>query len=839
MKLTAKVISTVSVSVLVIAMLLAAVFNQQARINQNASRDLVMHSYQILNLLESIHSMLKDAETGQRGFLLTSDESYLEPYNHASDQVDESFRSLWQLTLDNPQQVVKVKQLSAASAAKLAELKRTIHLGRTQGFDAAVAVVKSNQGKNAMDDIREIVGDMIKTENDHLLDRTVKLEQDTAMVSAVSLFFSGFAILTLILLAFLLQRFLHARQQAELETEKQKRFLQLVLDTMSDGLMVADLQGNIILSNPAAQEVVEIPQGISPTEWPNKFGLFKSEDGDMYAANDLPLVKALRGESTKDVEIFVRSSKLPNGRWVSVNGRPLGYSSDNLTGGVVVFRDISERKGAERRVSEFYSTVSHELRTPLTSIRGSLGLLEGGLAGGLSEKGMKLIKIARSESDRLIRLINEILDLRKIEAGKLELNRTAVNCRLLIEQAIEAIRGFAEASNVQVVPRFDVDGQVECDRDRIIQVLTNLMSNAIKFSAAGSEVVVALDAADDAMRFSVIDSGAGIAADQMHKLFGKFQQLDQSDARKKEGTGLGLAISKAILEEHEGQLRVESEVGKGSVFWFELPVSKSAVSAVSDERPALTRHMRPAVVVEDDDNIAEILTTQLTHDGLQVLRAKTLADAELLLKQHKPLVVLLDLTLPDGDGLDLLQTLNADVPVIVVTARNMEGESTFGHPALIDWIQKPFTESRLRAAIDTARQQAGLARVLIVEDDPATREILKQQLGSLNVTCLEAIDGAQAINTFRTANPDLIILDLVMPPPDGFAVVDILSKEENGMKPLIIYTALDLTEQQKAQLKLGLTAYLTKGNATEEQLLQMVGQLLNGLVALRSPDDAC
>lgn len=837
MKLTSNIITTASVSVLVVAMMLAAIFNQQARINQAASRDLVVHSYQILNMLESIHSMLKDAETGQRGYLLTFDESYLEPYNHTSDSVEEAFRNLTQLTSDNPQQLSKIKQLSTASSKKLSELKRTIELGRTQGFDAAVAVVKSNQGKNAMDEIREIIGDMIKIENDHLMDRTVKLEQDTALVSIVSLFFSSFAIMALVVLAFLLQRFLRARQQAETETEKQKSFLQLVLDTMSDGLVVADLQGNFILTNPAAQQLVGKLGDSPPSEWASKFGLFKSEEGDLYPSGELPLARALRGESSEDVEIFVRNAQNPNGRWISVNGRTLGHGTDNMTGGLVVMRDISDRKGAERRVSEFYSTVSHELRTPLTSIRGSLGLIEGGLAGSISDKGLKLIKIARSESDRLIRLINDILDLRKIEAGKLELKRTAINCQALIRQAIEAIRGMSESSGVQVSPRFNTNGQVECDHDRIIQVLTNLISNAIKFSSTGGEVVVDLDATlDGAMRFSVIDKGAGIPADQMHKLFGKFQQLDQSDTRKKEGTGLGLAITKAIVEEHGGRLGVESEVGRGSIFWFELPASKLAVSAtVSNKQHTLGNHIRPAVVVEDDDNIAEILITHLAHDGLQVLRAKTLAEAERILQQHNPLVVILDLTLPDGDGLDLLQKLTADeakrdVPVIVVTGRDTQGQPTFGHPALIDWITKPFTESRLQKAINSARQQVGPARVLLVEDDPSTREILKEQLDSLKVKCFEAADGAEAISTFRATNPDLIILDLVMPAPDGFAVVDILSKEENGLKPLIIYTALDLTEQQKVKLKLGLTGYLTKGNTTEKQLLQMVRQLLDGLV---------
>jgi PAS domain S-box-containing protein len=235
-------------------------------------------------------------------------------------------------------------------------------------------------------------------------------------------------------------------------------------------------------------------------------------------------------------------------------------------------RNITQAKAAEQRVSEFYSTVSHELRSPLTSIRGSLGLMEGGLTGTLPETTLKMVQIARSECDRLIRLINDILDLQKIEAGMVELKRSNIDTSRLIERAVEGLRGMAHTLNISLVAIVDTSQIVNCDEDRIIQVLTNLISNALKFSPSGAKVSVEVEPGPGGtIRFNVKDNGPGISPEQSHKLFARFQQLDQSDSRQKGGTGLGLAITKAIVEEHGGTIGVESVAGHGSNFWFCLP----------------------------------------------------------------------------------------------------------------------------------------------------------------------------------------------------------------------------------------------------------------------------
>jgi signal transduction histidine kinase len=223
---------------------------------------------------------------------------------------------------------------------------------------------------------------------------------------------------------------------------------------------------------------------------------------------------------------------------------------------------------------EFVSIVSHELRTPLTAIRGALGLLSGGAGGELDPMTMELVDLARDNSERLVRLINDILDIQKIEAGKMNLRVSALAPAVLVRNTVEQLRAFAAETRVELAWAVEDDHAWHGDSDRVTQVLTNLISNAVAFSPEGGEVrvTVARARAPGRSRVEVVDRGPGIPEELRRFLFGKFQQLDGSDSRKKGGTGLGLAICKAIVELHGGFIGVESEVGHGSTFWFELPL---------------------------------------------------------------------------------------------------------------------------------------------------------------------------------------------------------------------------------------------------------------------------
>lgn len=311
---------------------------------------------------------------------------------------------------------------------------------------------------------------------------------------------------------------------------------------------------------------------------------------------------------------------------------------ERVVGAVGVATDVTERLRAQRMKDEFVSIVSHELRTPLTSIRGSLGLLEGGVAGELPAKARELVRIARTNSDRLIRLINDILDLDKMEAGRLELHREALEVGSLVEAVASEMSGYAQQAGVAV----DVDVRpcppIHGDRDRLAQVLVNLVSNAIKFSPEGERVDVrahpAHGAANGRVRLSVTDRGPGIARGDVPKLFQKFHQLDASDARRRGGSGLGLVIAKTLVEAHHGYIGVDSEVGRGSTFYVELPALRAPPTRPST-LPA--RPSTPAVTMDRQVLVdpATRSTTGLLDELLGHLRdaaatddLEALADAE-------------------------------------------------------------------------------------------------------------------------------------------------------------------------------------------------------------------
>ncbi|NOK09825.1 ATP-binding protein [Corallococcus exercitus] len=504
----------------------------------------------------------------------------------------------------------------------------------------------------------------------------------------------------------------------------------------------------------------------------------------------------------------------------------------------VFVRDLTERKAVERMKNEFVSTVSHELRTPLTSIRGSLGLLENGIVGELPSQALDMVRIARTNTERLIRLINDILDLEKMESGMLELKLQPQPAQDLVEATLAGVQGMAEAAHVSL--RSDVEGapQVKGDRDRLIQVLTNLVSNAIKFSPQGASVVVAAGlTADGRVRFSVTDQGSGIPEEKLPRLFGRFQQLDASDTRSKGGTGLGLAISQAIVEQHGGRIDVSSPPGQGATFHFTLealrvPAPGAGVTLPADE----SRHN--VLIVTADADLSALLRGLLSHEGYRVVRAATLTEAAQAVEHAPPDALVVDTQLPDGPVLDWVRRLREqprtrELPVLALAGRSQAGTKDAGTALLVDWLPTPVEETRLLKTLRYAMRQPGQARVLVVDDDATTRRVLCAQFERLGALCIEAADGESAVALARDTPPDLIVLDVGLPRLDGFEVVDILRQGKGRATPLIVFTGRELSRTDQRQLTLGITRHLTKARASEEELLASVRELLNGLLARR------
>jgi PAS domain S-box-containing protein len=368
------------------------------------------------------------------------------------------------------------------------------------------------------------------------------------------------------------------RKRTEMHLVTSEARLNAIINTMAEGVIVADLTGKFLLINQAAKRMHNAADENNISDLTKLFKYYAADSRTALQMEDLPLLRAMRGDPVDNVEIFLQPLSGEEGVWLSATARRLCDESGELIGGVVVMNDITERKSTEKRLSEFYSTVSHELRTPLTSIKASLGLLEGGIAGDLSTKAMQLVSVGRSESDRLVRLINDILDVKKMEDGNFELKVVEVNLADLIDHSVTGLDAIIAQSDLTIDVSIDAPAVVMGDRDRLTQVLYNLLSNAIKFSPKGSTIKISVVHEHDFMKISVTDTGQGIPEDQIHLLFGMFQQLSVGENRPP-GTGLGLAICKKIVELHGGRIGLESKVGEGSVFWFELPVKKPSTVA--------------------------------------------------------------------------------------------------------------------------------------------------------------------------------------------------------------------------------------------------------------------
>jgi PAS domain S-box-containing protein len=610
---------------------------------------------------------------------------------------------------------------------------------------------------------------------------------------------------------------------------------QAILEGISDGVMVTDADGHVIRFNAAAERILGASR-----EW--ILGRPMAELSGLYGREGLDwlstVAKWTSGITSQDRGAFLERRLEIEDHVVSVRLAPV-FMQDGFLGTVSVFRDVTREVEADRAKSEFVSTVSHELRTPMTSIKGYTDLLYLGAAGEVNENQQRFLSIIKSNADRLTALVHELLDISRIETGRIELKLEPISMEQIVNDLLLAMRAQTDEKNLQLTANVSADlPTVRGDHDRVTQILTNLVANACQYTPSGGRITVAVHLTDGFIQVDVSDTGIGIAAEDQEKIFERFFRADHPLVGETDGTGLGLSIVTSLVELHGGQIWVESELSKGSTFSFTLPVAGEEVTEQAVvQRPSIISYRPPAkrvMVVEDDSDVAELIVHQLRLHGYETESVVRGHDVFASIQKKRPDLITLDLRLPDVDGLALLEQLKANeetanIPVVIVSILDEQREG-FRRGAA-DYLGKPIDKDRLLTTIENILTRRD--RVLIVDDDRDTVGFLKEALSRSGFTPLVVYDGRQTLSRAKEEQPGLILLDLKMPSMDGYEVLERLKRDEATHHiPVIVMTgsADDKEDKRERVLAMGAVQFLTKPLAISDLLTTIRRVVGNGEV---------
>ncbi|MGC2467809.1 MAG: CHASE3 domain-containing protein [Candidatus Acidiferrum sp.] len=939
------------------------------------------HTYEVLANLDNTEAKLVDAETGQRGYLLTGDEAYLEPYRAAIKNINQTIGNLKNLTSDNPNEQKRIQILEPLVEKKLAELQMTIDLRKSDGFAAANRAVLKGSGKQWMDEIRAIVAEMANEEKDLLKIRTQEANESVKRTSRTILVGTLVSISLLGLCFVLLNRelserkraqealgksekwlsttlssigdaviatdmnggvtFLNAvaqsltgwsleeargksmdlvfdivnketrrpvenpvkkvfregkavgladhtlllskdgkefdiedsaapiltdtgegfgvvlvfrditeKKRAEEETKRQKEILESILASMSDGVVVADENGKFLLFNGSAEQMIgNGATDTTPSQWADQYGTYLPDGVTAYPVDELPLTRAMRGESLDAVELFVRNVKVPEGRLLSFAGRPLKDQDGTLRGGVVVLHDITLQKRAQEALvrakeeaeraskfkDQFLSTMSHELRTPLNAVLGFSDLLADERYGPLNDRQQRYVSHIHTGGKHLLKLISDILDLSKIEAGKMELTRENVSIASAFGEVLSALQPLADKKSQALLQKVETGLQVQADAMRFKQVLTNLVGNAIKFTPEGGRIELAARRVDDRVRIEVRDNGPGIPPEQQQRIFDAFVRLAQTGTAT-EGTGLGLAITARLVELHGSKLGIESQRGEGACFYFSLPLMAITPDELAQTTTAMPRAGKAPriLVIEDNPATGQLIQSQLTSSGYETLRCDQPERATAMAAEHQPDAITLDLLMQPVHGLEVLLQLKNDprtskIPVIVVTIVDQPGVGTA--LGADEYLVKPVDKATLLAAVERCLRSRGGAAptrpILVVEDDASTREMIEELLTTRGYSVITAADGAQARARVAHALPELVVLDLVLPKMSGFELLaEWRGSPRTADLPVFVLTSKDLTKEEEKYIRAHAESLFRKQHSWREPLIKQLERVV-------------
>lgn len=952
-----------------------------------ANNQQIIHTHEVILAVDELLSAAQDAETGQRGYLLTGNVSYLQPYETATRDLNRRLGDIAELTRDNPVQQGHLNQLRARLDAKLAELDAALQARRTEGMQAALARMATDQGKQEMDAIRAQVALMRQEEQSVRQQRLTEMNAAyrTALISGVLSGVLG-AVLT-ITVFMLVRRSARARARQEWLHEGQVGLGVAMmgdqsLEQLGDSILAylgryAGVQAAALFKGEGGLYRRIAALGV-PSDAPvaERFGPREgllgqvAADGQILTLSDVPegyltigsalgrdkprhlviaparadgavnavlelgflhtpderlmalleetgpaigtalrsaryraqLQNMLEETQRQAEELQVQSEELRvSNEELEEQGRALKESQTRLEqqqaeleqtnsqleeqaqlletqrddlerGASALTLKARELEQASQYKSDFLANMSHELRTPLNSLLILSKLLADNPEGTLSEEQVNYARTIQSSGNDLLALINDILDLSKIEAGHIQARPEAVSMQRLTEDVRQLFQPVADDRGLAFEIELDAGADLmETDRQRLEQILKNLLSNAFKFTEIGGVKLGISAQPGDRIAFAVSDTGIGISPEQQTGIFEAFQQADGTISRRYGGTGLGLSISRELARLLGGRITLESRVGEGSVFTLTLPRAYDAAQVPPRETPAPAPHVSPPseppperrqsmsasieddrdhlagtrrllLVVEDDDRFAAIVRDLSRELGFQCIVAGTAQEALKLAKRHRPSAVVLDVGLPDQSGLTVLDVLKRDddtrhIPIHVVSAE--DHSQTALSLGAIGYLVKPVKREDLAEVLRTLEDTLTrtVRRVLIVEDDLVQRDAVSRLLASGDVETVGVGTAAECLEQLRTQTFDCMVLDLTLPDASGFSLLETLSREGgHGFPPVIVYTGRDLSPDHEQQLRRYSSSIIIKGAKSPERLLDEVSLFLHQVVSELPPE---
>jgi len=976
--------------VAVISVVVIAVLSYDSLRNSARSAQSLTRTIEVLVQLQAVVASITNAETGQRGFLLTGRETYLEPFATAREQLPSQLKMLRTLIQDDPAQLTRLDRLQSAITDKMQELDKTIELKRSDQAAAAMALLLAGRGKTDMDHIRVVIAEMEAYERQLITSRTQAWQQAATLAFAVT---GGGALLLLMLIAAAAAMTSHEFRTRQVETwlragqlglsgrmqgdlaltvlaERILEHLAQLLGAQVGAMFIAEADGSLrrvaghALGPSAPPPLVRAGEGLvgqaarerrllHVRDVPEHYLTIRSGtsqgapaelliapaalDGHLQGVLELgflgavepakveliervtePIAIALRAARDRGrledllqetqqqaQELQAREEELRiNNDELEEQGRSLRESRAQMESQQVELeaintqleeqtqllerqkeelafshRELLQRSEELARANEyksnFLANMSHELRTPLNSTLILAKLLADNKDGNLTEQQVKFAHTIFSAGKDLLALINDVLDLSRIEAGKVDLQLESIAVADTIDSVARIFQQTAEQKKLAFATRIEpeVPARIETDATRLAQILRNLLSNALKFTERGSITLRVYALGGDSICFEVRDTGIGIEPQQQELIFEAFRQADAGIHRKYGGTGLGLSISRDLARLLGGSLVLSSSPGAGSIFTLTLPLraglaaperaaagarrttgavaagaatdeaahrsarerraQRLAQDAVPDDRAELAPGRRLILIIEDDRSFALILRDLAHEQNFQVIIAHSANEGLICAAQFQPSAVLLDMNLPDHSGLGVLEQLKRNsqtrhIPVHVVSVADYRREAL--ELGAVGYALKPVMREELVEALERLekRLSQNMRRVLLVEDEVHERESLRGLLAAGNVEIVAVETAAEALGQLSQSTFDCVVLDLNLPDLSGYDLLEkMATREDVSFPPVVVHTARSLSREEEQRLRRYSDSIIIKDARSPERLLDEVTLFLH------------